>query len=205
MIFKKRNCVYCNETYKPTNSSKKYCSTVCVFWSKVNKCGVDECWNWIAATSKQGGYGVFGGGKTRKKAHRFSFELHNGPIPIGSGYHGMCVIHSCDNPSCVNPKHLFLGTQTDNIKDMFAKNRRPNPIGEKNPSAKLKDGEVLAIRKELKNGKTYVFLADKYNVSPSAIGRIKKFSFILIQFVFGLLHSRYRLFVHNQVIRLLSA
>jgi hypothetical protein len=64
-------------------------------------------------------------------AHRLSWEIANGPIPDGDGYHGTCVLHRCDNPTCVNPVHLFLGTHADNMADMKAKGRAnggPGPL-----------------------------------------------------------------------------
>ena len=81
----------------------------------------EKCWLWIGPTSN-GRYGQFGRGskpnEIRVKAHRFSWELFNGPIP-----EGMKVLHSCDNPPCVNPSHLFLGTQKDNAQDAIRKGR----------------------------------------------------------------------------------
>ena len=84
----------------------------------------DGCWVWIGA--KTNGYGVIciGGTKTRQ-AHRVSWELENGPIPDG-----MCVCHHCDNPSCVRPDHLFLGTRADNNRDRDAKGRQVAPSGD---------------------------------------------------------------------------
>ena len=91
---------------------------------------VDEvtgCWNWVRGKFR-GGYGAIAHGKKTLKAHRVSYELRFGPIP-----EGLLVCHNCDNPSCVNPDHLFLGTSRDNTKDMFAKGRNPDITGKNNP------------------------------------------------------------------------
>lgn len=86
------------------------------FWSKVQK--TDECWLWLGAKSR--GYGMIriGGMAEKKAASRVSWMLHFGPIP-----EGMHVLHKCDNPQCTNPKHLFLGTHADNMRDKTAKGR----------------------------------------------------------------------------------
>ena len=91
------------------------------FFAKVNK--TDSCWLWTGAkwqdkTKRRLGYGkAYSCGKIRK-AHRVSWEISNGNIPDG-----LCVLHKCDVPLCVNPEHLFLGTVVDNVKDMVSKNR----------------------------------------------------------------------------------
>lgn len=85
------------------------------FWSKVQK--TDTCWLWTGVIGAHG-YGVFGGKKTRGRAHRLMWERVNGPIPDG-----LNVCHRCDNPPCVNPAHLFLGTVKDNAQDMMRKGR----------------------------------------------------------------------------------
>lgn len=104
------------------------------FWAKVRK--TNTCWLWIGATIK-GGYGSFGGIKCKVgMAHRFSWTLHNGPIPAG-----LDVLHRCDTPPCVNPEHLFLGTQTDNSRDMVQKGRHYSWNGHKTHCNK---GHLLA-------------------------------------------------------------
>jgi hypothetical protein len=85
------------------------------FWTRVDKSG--ECWVWTGAHLPTG-YGRLTGAKRGMYAHRFSWELHNGPIPDG-----LLVCHKCDNPPCVRPDHLFLGTNVDNIRDRDAKGR----------------------------------------------------------------------------------
>ena len=105
------------------------------FWNKVMKIvETDECWEWIAFKNKDG-YGLFGYNGKNQKAHRVSWQLHNGPIPDG-----LCVLHKCDNPSCVNPNHLFLGTNADNIKDRVNKNRTVGKHGRKTYIITFPDG-----------------------------------------------------------------
>lgn len=86
-------------------------------WAKVQKAGPDECWPWIAAKYRKG-YGHLNDLGRTKAAHRVAWELTNGAIPDG-----MFVCHHCDNPSCCNPAHLFLGSAKDNTLDMIRKGR----------------------------------------------------------------------------------
>jgi len=93
------------------------------FWDKVLK--TDGCWEWQGCTSE--GYGSInepGRGGKKWRTHRYSWVLHNGEIPKGDGAHGVVVRHKCDNRLCVNPDHLELGSQSDNVKDMYKRNRR---------------------------------------------------------------------------------
>lgn len=87
------------------------------FWRKVDRRGDDECWPWTAARLPAG-YGLMGNEKKWTYAHRLSYQLNKGPIP-----EGMIVMHSCDNPPCVNPSHLRVGTYRENSLDSVAKGR----------------------------------------------------------------------------------
>ena len=89
------------------------------FWEKVRK--TEDCWEWIAGKHRQG-YGKFNIGKKCLLAHRVSYKLSYGEIPGGQS-----VCHSCDNTSCVNPGHLFLGTHKENMQDMVNKGRHVSP------------------------------------------------------------------------------
>jgi hypothetical protein len=113
------------------------------FWAKVDRSGgPDACWPWTGALHRHDrpGYGrVNGGDGTSRYAHRLSWELHFGPIP-----EGLQVLHYCDNPPCVNPAHLWLGTNQDNRTDSAHKGRTAR--GERSPNAKLTEDDVRAIR-----------------------------------------------------------
>jgi hypothetical protein len=87
------------------------------FWRKVKKGAPDECWPWTAYLAPRG-YGMMTYAHKTKRSHRWAWELTNGPIPDG-----VYVCHTCDNPRCCNPTHLWLGTQFDNMRDMVAKGR----------------------------------------------------------------------------------
>lgn len=109
------------------------------FWSMVSK--TESCWLWKGSMAGSG-YGAFTLNTRYLSAHRISWVLANGAIP-----NGLLVCHHCDNPPCVNPAHLFIGTRFDNTRDMLSKGRGRALKGEAHPKAKLVEVEVLAIRK----------------------------------------------------------
>ena len=124
--------------------------------------GDDECWDWTGYI-RPNGYRTFSTHGTPVYAHRFSWEMHNGPIP-----EGLFVCHHCDNRKCVNPQHLFLGSQMDNIHDAITKGR--TSVGESHGRRKLTVAQVLSIRKDPRFHKE---IAKEYGVSTGTIGSIK--------------------------------
>lgn len=149
-----------------------YCSKPCQhmahrdplrrFWSRVRK--GDGCWIWLGKPTPKG-YGIISVDKRHAYAHRFAFALHNGPIPDG-----LDVLHSCDNPLCVNPEHLFLGTHVDNMADMVAKGR--NPRGERMGNTRLSDADARRIRELHRRGLKPKQLGAIFGVAPPVIGNI---------------------------------
>jgi hypothetical protein len=135
------------------------------FWAKVEK--TEYCWNWIGGTSSAG-YGRFRIGDKLYSPHRLSFEWHNEPIPDG-----MLICHRCDNPSCVRPSHLFLGTYSDNLIDAIHKDINPIRRGEDAGTSVLTEEEVKRIRMEYRFGVFgYKRLAIKYGVGRTTIEHI---------------------------------
>lgn len=134
------------------------------FWEKVNKLGKHECWNWAAM--KRSGYGMMRVGGKMTGAHRFSYELAYGEVPKE-----LDVLHRCDNPSCVNPNHLFLGTHRENMLDCVRKGRRPYHKGESHHNSKLTKTKVLKIR-ALASTIPFVAIANRFGISPPQVRNI---------------------------------
>lgn len=197
-----RICPQCGKVlYRPPSCHSVHCSRACRhnserlavterFWRHVDKSGT--CWLWTGSLSGSG-YGQFWPGGRRGDltgAHRFSWELHNGPIPDG-----LHVCHHCDVKLCVRPDHLFLGTASDNNQDMTQKGRHASrtnpdwhvkgnahpwrthperfPVGEQCSHAKLTNQQVLEVRRRYDAGETNkVALGREYGVSDSLIRAI---------------------------------
>lgn len=129
------------------------------------------CWLWLGAIDSKG-YGHISNGPRRIMASRASWLLAHGSFP-----NNLYVLHRCDNPACVNPDHLFLGTHQDNMDDMMAKGRRAvgdkvASKGENHPGAKLKDADIINIRRDHKNGEPQTSIAKRLNMSLPPINQI---------------------------------
>ncbi len=152
------------------------------FWAKVTASGPDDCWEWLAQKNK--GYGVFGLGGKHFFAHRVSYFIANGSFPNNKPH----CLHSCDNPGCVNPSHLYAGTPLENARDRTEKGRhnaprgdahysRVNPErmvhGEAHRSAKLTKDKVLEIRRAYDAGGVFQReLGQRFGVARGVISRI---------------------------------
>lgn len=134
------------------------------FWSKVDVRGQEACWPWKGRRDADG-YGRVQHAGRDQQAHRVSWELSCGPIPAG-----LCVLHKCDVPPCVNPDHLWLGTNAENLADMRVKGRAAS--GSRNGRAKLTEADVRAIRVSLATGCAQRAIATGYGVSRGLIGMI---------------------------------
>jgi hypothetical protein len=127
------------------------------FWSRVEIGKPDQCWNWDN-TSGTGGYGKFFIHGKVEYAHRAAYEISTGVSPKG-----FTVCHRCDNPGCVNPAHLFLGTPAENSADMARKGRVRS--GDRHHGTKLSDGDLSDIRNRVRDGETQRSVAKLYGVS----------------------------------------
>jgi|SRR5882724_6627745 len=125
--------------------------------------GRDECWKWKGPRIK--GYGQFWISQSSRLAHRASWLLMVGDIPTGQ-----CVLHRCDTPACVNPRHLFLGTQLENIADCISKGR--NVRGETQGRSKVTSSQVLKIRELRRSGVKTEAIAKEFGVSHDCVRAI---------------------------------
>lgn len=123
----------------------------------------DDCLLWTGRRDEKG-YGRIGyQGRSNQRAHRVAWQMRNGPIPAG-----LCVLHRCDTPACVNVDHLFLGTQVENIADRHAKGRTVNPPSRR----KLSRGQAAAMRDAYRTGLSQQAIADHFGVSRGNVSKI---------------------------------
>lgn len=179
------SCLACKKVFlefpSTVKNGRRYCSKKCYaqhyfpsleerLWNRVVK--TQDCWEWQGKKLPRG-YGLIRAGRGKERTmllvHRLSWEFSNKmSVPKG-----LWVLHRCDNPSCVNPDHLFIGTPKDNSQDMIRKGRQGTKTnyGEKNGSSKLTQAQVDEIRNRL-DIKPSLF-AHKYGVSKNCIYRIR--------------------------------
>lgn len=136
------------------------------FMAKVSPEPNTGCHLWTGFVNRDG-YGRLRRGERMVYAHRFAFEEFVGPIPEGA-----YVLHRCDTPACVNPEHLFVGTQADNVRDRDRKGRGRWPTGEGSPTARLTAVQVAEIRDRVANGATQTAVAAEYGVSQAHVSTI---------------------------------
>lgn len=139
------------------------------FWFKVDRQGDDECWEWKAQPSQRyGSFPVTRNGVSRNmRPHRVSYEMENGEIPDG-----MQVLHRCDNPRCVNPRHLFLGTPRENTDDKVAKGRQNK--GEKVCTAVINEHIVREIRSRAEAGMKVFEIARDLDLTHAIVWHVVK-------------------------------
>lgn len=160
-----KSCAYCNEKFNATCGVAKFCSDLCHLLANVRNEG--ECWIWTGGHDKDG-YGVVRfRGRRRVKAHRASYaEFKGWPGPVPSE---LMVCHSCDNPPCINPDHLFLGTSLDNKIDSVIKAR--HAFGERAHKAKLTESQAQEI---LASDEPAPVLAERYGIHRNSIYYLRK-------------------------------
>jgi hypothetical protein len=164
--FSVKRCSFCGDEFSPRGTNRKYCSEKCRFMSLVDTTPgygpKGQCWRWLG-TKHGKGYGHFKVGTKCEKAHRISVKLFKG---IDIGYLQGC--HTCDLPDCVNPDHIFLGTDEDNKNDRQTKMRHAH--GERHARA-VTEEKVIRIR-DFELG-SHAEIAERYGVSKSVVSSIK--------------------------------
>lgn len=158
-------CPYCGKQHY-TKGGRVYCSLHCALWDRINKENEQSCWEWTGLKNELG-YGIFVFTSKHYLATRALM------VVLGHNIEGLLVCHKCDNPSCCNPRHLFLGTDMDNCKDKIIKGRANIRKGESNGCSKLKGYEVLEI-KSLLGTMTMTAIALKYGVTKTTISGIAR-------------------------------
>jgi hypothetical protein len=150
------NCEACREFKRPDGTPIER------FFRKVNKHTLSGCWEWLGAKHPDGHGRFWVVGETVVYAHRYSFEFHKGPVP-----EGLLVCHDCDNAKCVNPDHLYAGTDRDNMQDMLKRDRKRGVV-------KLTVAMVKSIKRRLSDGECHKAIAAGMGVSENIVYFIKR-------------------------------
>jgi hypothetical protein len=159
-----RKCDYCFGTFKKESPPQIYCCMQCRLFAS---CEIKSNGCWIYKKGKDlDGYGVISIKNKTDKAHQVAYLTFVGQI-----MKGMHVCHKCDNPSCINPVHLFLGTGRENMHDKIKKGR-DRVKGEESVISKLTDDQVRSLRQDFINGIKYAQLGPKYNITPEQASNI---------------------------------
>jgi len=138
------------------------------FMQRVQVRSRHECWEWLGHYG-DGRYGYLSVGGKSVRAHRWLFALLHGAVADDE-----VVRHKCDNPRCVNPTHLEIGTYADNTRDKFDRGRAPNRQGSKHPLARMTEADVVALRKAAELGETHEQLAARFGLSRAHVGKITR-------------------------------
>lgn len=177
-------CPHCGQTMQVSAAEglskfarRKFCSVKCRgqsqvaqrsvrFWKRVERAGLDDCWPWMGRRTPRG-YGEFGTAERPERAHRYALMLSGVDVPAG-----MVVMHLCDNPPCCNPRHLKVGTNLENNRDMIAKGRARYLAGDAHPKAKISEADKSDI--VARRGENQRTIADDYGVTKSTICRVQR-------------------------------
>lgn len=171
MEFKNKLCSNCGKGFQTKAPCQLFCSLKCQIDTRVERCLNNGCWIWKGATNKKG-YGVVNYKDRVMFVHRAMYELYKGPIDY------FLVCHHCDNPTCVNPNHLFLGTAMDNTRDMISKGRmavgeaKNASRGEDRYNAKFTEWDIRFIRYWRSCGHTLQSIGNAFGTTRSVIGNI---------------------------------
>ena len=162
------NVAYARKVGKPVGNPGRPANTPNVLWSKVDKRGENECWEWRGYKNADG-YGRTWINDRGYYAHRVIFDLAypniiNLSAPKNTEDNGY-ILHTCDNPSCCNPKHLFVGTHADNMADKVFKNRQNKFPSDTGPRCKLSMSQAREARELRKNGASVRDLAEQFGLS----------------------------------------
>ncbi len=163
-------CATCGKQFIRAVHMEKYCSLECHFFPNVDTRGRDECWPWRGHLSH--GYGAIQRRLVRYQATHLALKFGKGvEVPVG-----MFACHTCDNPPCCNPEHLWVGTSAENILDMTEKGRRRSltRLGNENPNGKLRDEDIEDILAHPRRYGLNIELAEKYGVHKAYICRLRR-------------------------------